>query len=274
MATPSPMQPAPHFAPSSDARAMLDEAATRDDRAGGAGNPEVDEGPTGTDAAPGREEEPPASEGATLADVVEEASLTRPERQWRHIAGASDASCREALAATSADFIALPDEATPNTRGCGMPRGVVLKRGVTGVRYSPPLRVDCSFALRLGEIERILAEEAEEHFQAKVLRIGHVGAYVCREVVGRLRGWSGGISEHSFGNAVDVTHFDLENGKRISVLHHYDSEAPAILPYRTLLRDLHHRVRREAGMRALGPDFDASHKTHFHFDAGSRWWRW
>lgn len=202
------------------------------------------------------------------------AALSRPERQWRWIAEAADARCREQLAATEAEFVPLPDVSAPNPQGCGIPRGVVLKRGVTGLRYSPPVRVDCSFALRLGEVERILAEEVAARFDAKIARIGHIGTYACRGVVGRLRGRSGGISEHSFGNAIDVTHLDLDRGPRVSVLHHYRNEAPAAARHRELLHEVYRRVRRETDLRALGPDFDASHRSHFHFDAGSRWWRW
>src|SRR5690606_9428017 len=88
------------------------------------------------------ESAPSAPERAEEDEEAE--ALSRPERQWRWIAQAAAASCREALAATKADFVALPDVAEPNAAGCGIPRGVLLKRGVTGMRYSPPVRVDCS----------------------------------------------------------------------------------------------------------------------------------
>lgn len=246
-----------------------------------AGSPPTIEPARGADPSLALPPAPPAGPVVPDEDIAESAppsppieTLTRPERQWRWITEASDERCREALGATEAEFTALPDVGAPDKNGCGIPRGIILKRGVTGVRYSPPLRIDCSFAVRLGEVERILAEEAKEHFDAKPARIGHVGTYVCREVIGRLRGRSGGISEHSFGNAVDVTHVDLDSGRRISVLQHYRNEAAPIRPYRELLHDVLRRVRSETGMRGLGPDFDASHRTHFHFDAGSRWWRW
>jgi hypothetical protein len=200
----------------------------------------------------------------------EEEELTRPERQWRWIRNATDDGCRDRLRETEAKFHALDDRERPDPKGCGIPRGVILQRGPTGLRYSPPLRVDCSFALRLGQIETLLQEEAKAHFGAEVARVGTLGSYVCRGVVGRLRGWSGGISEHGFGNAVDVTHFDLVGGRRVSVLRHYPAAAR---DEGVFLRRIVGRVWRDLDMRALGPDFDPSHRDHLHFDAGSRWWR-
>lgn len=201
--------------------------------------------------------------------------LSRPEKQWLWIQQASDDSCRERLAKTDARFRNVKDRSEPNVHGCGVPRGVAMMRGPTGVKYQPAIRVDCSFALRLGEVETLLHEEAQERFDAKVTSIGTLGSYACRKVNGRLRGWSGGISEHSFGNALDVTHFDLSNGRRITVLRDYPrNRGPATRDGGRFLRRVVARVWKEADMRALSPDFDKSHRGHLHFDAGSRWWRW
>jgi hypothetical protein len=129
-------------------------------------------------------------------------------------------------------------------------------------------------ALRLADIETVMREEVKEHFDAELVRVSTLGSYACRGVVGWLRGWSGGISEHSFGNAVDVTHFDLSTGRRISVLRHYPRDrGPAVTDEARFLRSVVRRVWRELDLRALGPDFDKSHRDHLHFDAGSRWWR-
>lgn len=213
----------------------------------------------------------PASIAADKDD--DEHQESRPEKQWRWIRQATDDTCRERLAETKARFFALPDRERPGANGCGIPRGVLLRVGPTGVRYSPPIRIDCSFALRLADIESVLSEEASERFGAELVRIGTLGSYTCRGVVGWLRGWSGGISEHSFGNAIDVTHFDLSSGRRISVFRHYPRDrGPAVTDEALFLREVVHRVWREHNLRALSPDFDTSHRGHLHFDAGSRWW--
>jgi hypothetical protein len=197
---------------------------------------------------------------------------SRPERQWEFIRKATDDGCRERLAATGATFHPLPDRERPNAQGCGIPRGVILRKGPTGVRYSPAVRIDCSLALELERIETLLKEEVERRFDAELVRLGTLGSYACRGVVGKLRGMSGGISEHSFGNAIDVTHFDLSSGRRISVLRHYPRDrASATSAEGHFLRSIVRRTWRELDLRALGPDFDPSHRDHLHFDAGSRW---
>ncbi|WP_052376569.1 extensin-like domain-containing protein [Chondromyces apiculatus] len=199
---------------------------------------------------------------------------TRPARQWAYISTAAGETCREALKATGAKFRVLPDVTKPNRNGCGVPHGVLLTRGPTGITYSPPIQVDCSFALRLPEVERILQEEAKEHLGAELSRVVTLGSYACRPVVGRLAGRSGGISEHSFGNAVDIARFEPKRGRSASVMRDYQSgEEPKTEPTR-FLRDVVRRLRGEGAIRrVLGPDFDASHRDHLHLDQGTRWWQ-
>jgi hypothetical protein len=216
----------------------------------------------------------PAAPSATGASEEGEAvATTRPERQWSHIAAAAGDDCRETLKATGAKFRAVLDAKKPNARGCGVPRGVVVTRGPSGIVYSPPLHIDCSLALKLVDIESVLQEEAQAHLGGPVVRAATLGSYACRGVIGRLRGWTGGISEHSFGNAFDVARVDTKNGKRASVMRSLrPGEAPTT-PEGVFLARAARRIRREAGVRVLGPDFDASHRDHLHIDAGSPWWR-
>jgi hypothetical protein len=203
----------------------------------------------------------------------EERPRTRPERQWGHIAAASGEDCRERLKQTGAKFRALPDITKPDKRGCGVPRGVIVTKGPTGITYSPPLHIDCSLALRLPEIERVVQEEANASLTAPVVRAATLGSFACRGVIGRLRGWTGGISEHSFGNAFDVSRFDAKNGKRAAVLKSMRPGEEPTTPEGIFLARVAWRLRRELGVRVLGPNFDPSHRDHLHIDAGSPWWQ-
>jgi hypothetical protein len=223
---------------------------------------------------------PPASASSAPGPVtgpatpgLEEPALTRPQRQWKWIAGAAGDDCKEKLAATGAKFRPALEAKKPDAKGCGVPRGVVLTRGPTGLAYSPPIYIDCSLALRLVEVEAIIQEEALAELGAPAVKAATLGSYACRGVIGRLRGWTGGISEHSFGNAFDVTRIDAKNGKRASVMKSLrPGEAPTTAEGR-FLAQIARRVRREVGVRVLGPDFDPSHRDHLHFDAGSPWYR-
>jgi hypothetical protein len=220
----------------------------------------------------------PATLGSLLGELVGASPVVddrpRPRRQWDHVAEAGAGACREELAATGAKFQAIPDRAEPDAKGCGIPHGVVLTRGPTGIRYAPPLSVDCSLARKLAAIEAVVQEEAATNLGSRIHRIGTLGTYACRGVVGRRAGWSDGISEHSFGNAIDVARFEPEKGRPVTILRGYEAgvAAPTTREGRFLLA-VARRLRREAGVRVLGPDFDASHRDHFHVDAGLPRWR-
>ncbi|KYF60024.1 hypothetical protein BE08_18065, partial [Sorangium cellulosum] len=198
----------------------------------------------------------------------------RAQRQWNHIAAAAGADCRDALKSTGAKFRAMQDTQKPNKKGCGIPHGVLLTRGPTGIAYSPPLQIDCSFALRLVDIERVIQEEAEAHLGSPITRISTLGSYACREVVGRMRRWSEGLSEHSFGNAFDIARFTPKRGRAISVLRDYvlHGDEPSTREGH-FLRGVTRRLRADgAASRVLGPDFDASHRDHLHVDCGTPRW--
>ncbi|WP_434045523.1 MULTISPECIES: extensin-like domain-containing protein [Sorangium] len=216
--------------------------------------------------------------GAWVDHLADAAGLgerpPRAQRQWNHIAAAAGAECRDALKSTGARFQPIPDTQKPNKKGCGIPRGVLLRRGPTGVVYSPPLQIDCSLALRLVDIERVIQEEAEAHLGSPITRISTLGSYACREVVGRMRKWSEGLSEHSFGNAFDIARFTPKRGRAISVLRDYVlyGKEPSTREGH-FLRSVTRRLRADgAASRVLGPDFDASHRDHLHVDCGTPRW--
>jgi hypothetical protein len=152
-----------------------------------------------------------------------------------------------------------------NTHECGTPQAVRYRRGPGDVRYNSSPILSCPMALALARFEPVIQEEAVRNFGSRVRRIVHVGTYSCREMA-QYPGW---VSEHSYANALDIKEFELHNGRIISVLRHYarageskrDQKAAAFL----------HGVLRRAYREnffsvALGPDFDALHRDHFHLD--------
>lgn len=101
---------------------------------------------------------------------------------------------------------------------------------------------------------------AKKRFGSGLKYVHHAGTYSCRKRVGNN---SGRISEHSFANAWDVTAFELEDGRRISVLKGWNGTRAE----KKFLRD----VRRQACKIfrvTLSPDYNAAHKDHFHVDMG------
>ncbi len=73
------------------------------------------------------------------------------------------------------------------------------------LRYHKPLRVSPAFVPKLEAFERIVEEVALEHYGRAPSRIVHLGSYNCR----RMRRYPDWISEHSLGNALDVSGFDF-----------------------------------------------------------------
>lgn len=187
---------------------------------------------------------------------------------WALAAREDGVSCREALKADGFKFRAGVDRDAPDKEGCGIPHPVVLFKGPTGVTYDPPINVDCALARSLGNVERIAQEEAQA-FSRKVVRIGNLGGFACRPRNFR-KGAS--LSAHSFGSAADLSVFHFDKGPPAVIVNDY-AESPRTTPAReqrrAFLRAVFSRMRREADLTyAVGPDFNAVHKNHFHLDRG------
>lgn len=186
-------------------------------------------------------------------------------RQWDHLARVDGAQCRARLRAAGVVFRAMPDRDAPDARGCGIPHGVVLLRGPTGIRYEGGVPIDCTLALRIPAFEAVVQSEARARLGAPVTRVGTFGSYNCRP----MRGWSGSLSEHAFGDAIDIARFGLRRGREVTVLRDYRGDDAR----GRFLRDVYARLRGEAGFAHVrGPDDDALHRDHFHVDGGVGWW--
>ncbi len=103
---------------------------------------------------------------------------------------------------------------------------------------------------------------AQEIFGSRVTSVQHMGTYACRNVIGRKM-WSDVRSEHATANALDISAFTLANGRQISVLRHWSGSGAEA----RFLREIHAAACRYFRV-AIGPDFNASHRDHFHYDRG------
>jgi hypothetical protein len=190
--------------------------------------------------------------------------------QWENLAQEDGALCREALKASGIKFKPLADRKTPDSKGCGMPHGVMVSEGPTGIRYSPPLVIDCSLAATLPKVEAILQEEAGRHLAGPITKVSNLGTYTCRSV----RGWAQRISQHALGNAMDFSAFQPKKGRAVTVMRDYVRGGEATdKPEQVFLRAVYRRLWSESGLtRVLGPDWDAAHRDHLHLDRGRRGW--
>jgi hypothetical protein len=165
--------------------------------------------------------------------------------------------CSAALAASTLKHTAVPDNATGD--GCGWTDAM----RVDDARFAPAFTLSCSAALSLAMWERhALQPAAQAHFGQPVARVEHFGSYACRNVRG-TGGEGQRRSQHATANAFDVAGLRLGNGRRISLMNHWDSEGPEA-PFLREVRDGACRFFKGT----LSPDYNAAHRDHFHLDRG------
>ncbi|HET9956358.1 MAG TPA: extensin family protein [Polyangiaceae bacterium] len=146
---------------------------------------------------------------------------------------------------------------------CGANDAVIYRTGPTGAQLRPPALVTCRLALALADLEQLTQELASRHFGSRVRTINQGGTFNCRKMA-RFRL----VSEHSFGNAIDVRSFTLSDGRTISVQRDFGTLGKPPLNNRSkFLRELGEQAFDRAIVSvSLGPYWDALHRDHFHFD--------
>jgi hypothetical protein len=83
------------------------------------------------------------------------------------------------------------------------------------VELKPPAKLACPIVSALDQwVSEALQPAALKWFGQPVVEIKQIGSYSCRGMNGNPNAH---ISEHAFGNALDIAEFDLADGHRISV---------------------------------------------------------
>jgi len=132
------------------------------------------------------------------------------------------------------------------------------------VEVSPKATLACPI---IGEVDRWIANSVQPAavtwFGEQVVEIKQISAYSCRGMNGQP---GAHISEHAFGNALDVAAFRLQSGREIVIKQAWKNG-----PYeeRGFLRDIITDAC-ERFTTVLGPGSNAFHYDHFHFDLSRR----
>ena len=166
--------------------------------------------------------------------------------------------CHVELARENVGFRVLDDRRFD--RGCTALGAVQLTEIGTPVTNLGAMT--CPLARQFARWAREAVQPAASRFLGSpIRRIETFGTYACRGVNGQP---GARLSEHAFANAVDVAAFQLADGRRITVADHWNGDDEDA---RRFLRTIH-----QAGCRrfaiGLGPDADAFHYNHMHFDMG------
>ena len=207
---------------------------------------------------------PPASATAapTLPSAKVEPSPARDPLAEQGLATEADTACRDALRALGVTFT-VPDSVEGKGQ-CNVPNPVQLTSlaAATGEVKLPghPL-LNCRFAQRFSTWLADVAVPVVGTGVGQPLAAVSTGpGYECR---GRNGDSSAKISEHAFGNAIDIDGLVLSGGTRLEIADVADSQ------------HRFHRVLsalRESGCgyftTVLGPGSNAAHASHYHFDLG------
>jgi len=168
-------------------------------------------------------------------------------------------ACLVDLAALGARVQPLPDRSWPN--GCSATHAVKLV--AIGIPVTNLGAVKCGMARPFVQwVQQVVQQAAQARLGSQVVKIESFGSFACRPV-NNVEG--GRISEHGRANAIDVAAFDLANGRRVTVKEDWNGPDDKA---RAFLRDLHQAACRRFNV-VLGPDANAFHQNHFHFDMGS-----
>lgn len=170
------------------------------------------------------------------------------------------AACRALI--QSPVIAARPIADAPLREGCGWSNAVSATR-FGGARLGIDA-ISCEMAAALAMwVQHVVQPAADAHFQSRVAAVQNFGGYTCRNIIGN-KFLSQVRSQHATANALDVSAFTLETGRRIIVKSHWTSEGPE----GRFLRDVHRGACRFFRV-VLGPNFNAAHHDHFHFDRGA-----
>ncbi|MES0096816.1 extensin family protein [Mesorhizobium sp. M0019] len=214
---------------------------------------------------PARAEPPATPPGAppnpAEADEKAEQKIL-PDPRSAAIAGrempAEELACRRRLKSMGVDF----EERKPEhdtAVGCSIPYPIALKTLGKSIAIGPEPELNCQMAEAAARFAAsVIQPAAKAEFGADIKSIGQASAFVCRS-----RNGGGKLSEHAFGNALDIASFKLSDGKEIDV-----GPAPPEKDAKFL-----NAVRKAACgpfKTVLGPGSDADHSQHLHFDLEPR----
>ncbi len=164
-------------------------------------------------------------------------------------------ACFTALDQAGVLYTPLEDE--PRGEKCGLFDALTLDRTLTP--YSATLQMTCAQTAAAYMWERHVARPAAvEIFDAPLARIETYGSFSCRNIAGTRR-----LSEHAFGNALDVSGFRLEDGRVIDVEANWGKRGKE----GKFLKRVHEGAC-ELFSVTLGPEYNATHADHFHMDMG------
>ncbi len=216
--------------------------------------PDADPKPDEAKPVPDEKPEPPSEATAPLPPPDPAPLSETPEEL---------AMCLKDLKAMGADFSEEPK--IDGEAGCGIAHPVTVRRILPDVALEPEATVRCETALSLARMTRdMLIPAAARAFpdRPKLSGINQASGYVCRN---RNSAETGKISEHAYGNAIDIA--GLTFGKEsvpVMIARQDDGTAEAAF------QRAFNAIACLYFTTVLSPGSDATHQDHLHLDVIKR----
>lgn len=170
---------------------------------------------------------------------------------------AEELACRSRLRDLGVAFKELPQ--LSNASGCSVPWPIEVSNLGSDVELAPAGAFNCAVIERSAKFMRdVIVPQSQKLLGSPVKVLRQASAYVCRPRNGTSK-----LSEHAFGNALDIDSFVLADKRELGVGRVASSQDAKFMlgvrlaacgPYTTV----------------LGPGSNADHATHFHFDLAKR----
>ncbi len=144
---------------------------------------------------------------------------------------------------------------------CGLTRPLRVTALADGaVGFDAPYTLDCPMVAALNAwLRDVVQPTAQARFGQPVVEIMSMGSYSCRGTNG-IPGAR--ISEHAFGNAIDIAGFRLADGREITVVRDWTRGDDQT---RAFLQDVHMGACAHF-TTVLGPGANIFHYNHIHVD--------
>ncbi|TIV14153.1 MAG: extensin family protein, partial [Mesorhizobium sp.] len=171
---------------------------------------------------------------------------------------AEETACRERLKALGVEFEEHKAEHDVQI-GCSIPYPIVLKTLGKSIGISPGTELNCPMAEAAARfMADVVQPMAKAELGADLKAVNQASAFVCRPRNGTRK-----LSEHAFGNALDIASFTLSDGSKIEV-------GPAPPEKDAKFLDAVRKAACGPFKTVLGPGADADHALHFHLDLEPR----
>lgn len=197
--------------------------------------------------------------GCVTGVVGETDTADAPTETWRE--AAEQACLARRGNKSSASMLQIEKISGPGACGIAVPYQVSAFEGGT-IAVAPTAIIGCPLVDAMeGWFRDSVQPAATAYFGSPVVEIKQLSNYACRRPMGYRPGQ---MSEHSYGNALDIAEFKLKNGRLVTVQKGWQGTKEDQAFLREIAVTACQRFK-----TFLGPGV-AFHHNHFHFDLARR----